>query len=48
MLDQVEAVARRHVDLDHYDVLDLYLYQGVPEQTIREREFERKLHATPR
>ena len=33
----------KHVDLGQYDVIDVYLYQGVPEQEIREREFERKL-----
>jgi hypothetical protein len=48
LLTRVEAVSRRHIDLDQYDVLDLYLYEGVPEQEIREREFERKLKPVAR
>lgn len=52
MLNRVETIARRHIDLDQYDVLDVYLYQGVPEQVIREKEYERKLksasHQPPR
>jgi hypothetical protein len=43
-LNRVERIARQHVDLAQYDYLDVYLYQGVPEQTIREKEFERKLN----
>jgi hypothetical protein len=42
-LDRVEQISRQHIDLSQYDVLDVYLYKGVPEQTIREREFERQL-----
>jgi hypothetical protein len=43
ILNRVERLARQHVDLSQYDVIDVYLYEGVPEQAIREREFERKL-----
>jgi hypothetical protein len=43
VLDRVEVVSRRHIDLGEYDVLDVYLYEGVPEQSLRENEFERKL-----
>jgi hypothetical protein len=43
VLDRVAKVSRRHIDLDQYDVLDVYLYEGIPEKTIREREFERRL-----
>jgi hypothetical protein len=42
-LARVEKIARQHIDLDQYEYLDVYLYEGVPEQVIREREFERKL-----
>jgi hypothetical protein len=43
ILDRVEQLSRQHIDLSQYDVLDVYLYEGVPEQAIREREFERPL-----
>ena len=43
ILNRVEQISRQHVDLSQYDFLDVYLYEGVPEQTIREREFERQL-----
>jgi hypothetical protein len=43
VLDRVEQVSRRYVDLNQYDVLDVYLYEGVPEKVLRENEFERKL-----
>ena len=43
MLDRVEKISRQHIDLDQYDVLDVYLYEGVPEEAIREREYEKKL-----
>ncbi len=43
VLDRVEQISRQHIDLSQYDVLDVYLYEGVPEQAIREREFERQL-----
>lgn len=43
VLDRVEEVSRRHIDLNEYDVLDVYLYEGIPEQSLRENEFERKL-----
>ncbi len=43
ILDRVEKLARQHLDLSQYEVLDVYLYEGVPEQAIREREFERQL-----
>ena len=39
---------RQHIDLDQYEYLDVYLYKGVPEQVIREREFERKLKPNSR
>jgi hypothetical protein len=42
-LARVEKIARQHIDLDQYEYLDVYLYEGVPEQIIREKEFERKL-----
>lgn len=43
ILDRVEQVSRQYVDLGQYDFLDVYLYEGVPEQEIREKEFERQL-----
>jgi hypothetical protein len=42
-LDRVEKLARHHIDLNAYDVLDVYLYHGVPERDLREKEFERTL-----
>src|SRR5580658_10351763 len=30
ILDRVERLSRQHIDLSGYDVLDVYLYEGVP------------------
>src|SRR5580700_3047354 len=40
MLERVEKISRQHIDLEQYDVLDVYLYEGVPEEAIREKEYE--------
>src|ERR1700722_2495918 len=47
-LAHVEKIARQYIDLDQYEYLDVYLYEGVPEQVIREKEFERKLKPASR
>jgi hypothetical protein len=43
VLDRVEELARHYIDLNDYDVLDVYLYHGIPERDLREKEFERTL-----
>jgi hypothetical protein len=48
VLDRVEELARHHIDLNVYDFLDVYLYQGVPESVLREKEFERTLRPNTR
>jgi hypothetical protein len=49
VVDAVEKIARQHVDLDAYEKLELYLFQGVPEQDVRQQEYSRELQqsATP-
>jgi hypothetical protein len=49
MLGLVELIARKHIDLDAYDELEVFLYHGVPEQEVRQQEFKRTLRhpATP-
>lgn len=37
MGDGLESLARKHQDLSHYDILEIYLFQRVPEQRIREK-----------
>ncbi len=43
VLDQVQKLAARYVDLSSYDEISVFLYHGVPEQQIQEREFNRPL-----
>jgi hypothetical protein len=44
VVDSVEKIASQHVDLAAYDELDVFLFQGVPEQEVRQQEYDRVLH----
>jgi len=44
VVDRVEQIARKHVDLDAYEELRVFLFQGVPEQEVRQQEYTRILH----
>jgi hypothetical protein len=44
MVDLVKLVAAKHIDLDAYDELQVFLYHGVPEQEVRQQEYTRTLH----
>jgi hypothetical protein len=46
VVDSVEKIASQHVDLAAYDELDVVLFQGVPEQEVRQQEYDRALHPT--
>jgi|HubBroStandDraft_6_1064221.scaffolds.fasta_scaffold131795_2 hypothetical protein len=39
----VEQIARKHLDLDAYEELEVFLFQGVPEQEVRQEEYKRTL-----
>jgi hypothetical protein len=43
MLDRVQEIAKRYDDLISYEVLEVFLFHGVPEQDLKQREFERNL-----
>jgi hypothetical protein len=43
VLARVENVAARYVDLSEYEVLQAFLYHGVPEKDLRQREFDMDL-----
>jgi hypothetical protein len=48
VLDRVQSIANRYVDLDRYDSLEVYLFHGIPEKELRQRKFERSLkHGGP-
>ncbi len=47
VLDRVEEISRRYVKLSDYDVLQVFLYHGIPEKTLVEREFSRDLRKNP-
>jgi hypothetical protein len=47
VLDRVEQIARRYVNLTDYDVLQVFLYHGIPEKNLVEREFSRDLRPNP-
>jgi hypothetical protein len=47
VLDRVEQIARRYVDLGSYEVLEVNLFQGVPEKELRENKFTRRLSPSP-
>lgn len=34
---QLEALARKHQDLSHYDLLEMYIFHRIPEERISER-----------
>ena len=44
VVDSVEQIARKHIDLAAYDELEVILFQGVPEKSVRQQEFTRSLH----
>ncbi len=44
VVNVVEQIARKHLDLDAYDELNVFLFQGVPEQEVRQQEYTRNLH----
>jgi hypothetical protein len=39
----VEQIAGEYLDLNQYEELDVYLYQGVPEQIVKQQEYTRTL-----
>ena len=41
VVDLVEQIARKHLDLDAYEVLEVFLFQGVPEKEVRQQEYRR-------
>jgi hypothetical protein len=43
VVDVVEQIARKHLDLDAYEELDVFLFQGVPEQEVRQQDYKRTL-----
>jgi hypothetical protein len=43
VVDVVEQIARKHLDLDAYEQLEVFLFQGVPEQEVRQQEYKRTL-----
>ena len=45
VVDSVEKIASQHINLAAYDELDVFLFQGVPEQEVRQQEYNRILHA---
>jgi hypothetical protein len=44
VVDAVEQIARKHLDLGAYDELKVFLFHGVPEQDVQQQEFRRTLH----
>jgi len=49
VVDSVQQIAGQHLDLNAYDELEVFLFQGVPEKDVRQQEFKRTLSpaATP-
>ncbi len=43
VLGRVEEIARQHLDLSAYERLEVYLYEGVPENALRQKEYQRDL-----
>jgi hypothetical protein len=43
VVNVVEQIARKHLDLDAYEQLEVFLFQGVPEQEVRQQEYKRIL-----
>jgi hypothetical protein len=43
IVDRVEKIAARFVDLSQYDVLQVFLYHGVPEKSLLQKEYTRNL-----
>ena len=43
----VEQIARKHLDMSQYEELDVYLFQGVPEQSVKQHEYTRTLRCSP-
>lgn len=39
-VDRLHALAREHLDLSQYEMLEIHLYQRVPEDETRRRKFE--------
>jgi len=43
VVNVVEQIARKHLDMDAYEELEVFLFQGVPEQEVRQQEYMRIL-----
>jgi hypothetical protein len=43
VVDVVEQIARKHLNLGGYEELDVFLFHGVPEQEVRQQEYKRTL-----
>ncbi|HET6326373.1 MAG TPA: hypothetical protein VFG04_16990 [Planctomycetaceae bacterium] len=43
VVDSIEQIAGRYLDLSTYDELEVYLFEGVPEKDVRQQEFTRHL-----
>ncbi len=46
VVNVVQQIASKYVDLGAYEELEVFLYQGVPEKDVRQQEFKRALHGT--
>src|SRR5580692_899571 len=44
----VEQIAGKHLDMSQYEELDVYLFQGVPEQSVKQHEYTRTLRPAGR
>ncbi len=45
VVDSIEQIAGRYLDLSTYDELEVHLFEGVPEKEVRQQEFTRQLGA---
>ncbi len=43
VVTKVEKIAGEYVDLSQYEELEVYLFQGVPEQNVKQQEYTRSL-----
>jgi hypothetical protein len=48
VVDAVEQIAGQYLDLNGYEELEVYLFEGVPEKDVRQKEFTRDLRNTAR
>jgi hypothetical protein len=44
VVDVVQGMAGKYLDLGNYDELQVFLFHGVPEQELRQQEYNRTLH----